>query len=525
MPFAYCTVENLEILCRVSNRSISPAFAGVPGSAGVPPARAAATWAVRLHIFALVWLLVLQLYAPCAAWANEEAASAPAGADAAQAQVLQDTMAEAEDKIRHIDRQILLEFVELDRFNIRYRLEANRAAPWRSFVYPMAQEANAALLTANVIVGISQNARGWNKPRLVSKTALKKGFVCGALGSIIGGASSAVELAADTAQVLRERRLGFSSERAVACEQAKVKHINELLALRDKLVNDSTLTGDRRELVELKGNMGRYIRDRLVWEFKLWNGRARAYSWYKNSFYVLNILSNFTRFASIELGIKGLKYPRDNGGAGPTGISAGFIAATSPAISYGIGMCMKQYLLRHLDKKLGSAQVQSDEEMEQQYQRAAQLLSAAAAHDETIKKLMADIATLRKDTIGLDEVIRRETRKTKEIRRVAAQQAIVGPIVGTLSLASGTLGTIGYYGYRFQPKINNRLGLPNGLLSLGGGALALYQTPKGMIQGRLYEHNLRQKGEHPDQLLGKRLVDLDEIESTVKHLSLPAESH
>lgn len=424
-----------------------------------------------------------------------------------------------EEQIRQIDRQVLLELVELDRFNIRYRLQVNHYARWRQIFYPAAQEANAALITASGIVSIRQSERGWNKLNLISETALRKGINTGAVGCLIGGGSSAVELLADSMQTWKEHKQGYSPVQAVAFEKCKVERISKLISERDALMHSGTFAGDHREYIELKGQMCRYIRDRLVFEFKQWNYRARAYAWYKNTFYVLNAITNFSRFSGFQAGLKGLKDSSFNGAAGPILTSASAIAAVTPAVSLGVGYLVRNHQVKILDRELGVSNVVSNEEMELHYERLLRLVATSGAADERVKELLADIELLRTDTIGLDATIHRETRKIVETRRVAAQQAIAGPIVGTLGMASSTVSTIGYYGYRHQPKIANRMGLPSGLLIIGSGAIALYQTPKSVISGMIYEHALRVKGEHPDQLLEKRLVDLDEIEAAIKAAS------
>ena len=163
--------------------------------------------------------------------------------------------------------------------------------------------------------------------------------------------------------------------------------------------------------------------------------------------------------------------------------------------------------------------MQSNEDMEQHYQRLTDLLSAVGKLDEPNKQLLADIALLRKDTFGVDETIHQEATKIRDLRRVAAQHAIVGPIVGALGVASGTIETVKYYGYRQTPKTANHLVIPASSSSLSAESLALYVTPKSAISGFLYEHKLRTQGQHPEQLLEKRLSDLDELEESVKKLS------
>lgn len=472
--------------------------------------------AAHIVKYIFVCLLLLQQFTPLVSIAAEQPGSTLTNIVSSQAPSLEKGAASKEDDMRELDRQIILELVELDRFNIQYRLEINHTAGWRKVLYPLAQTGNAAALAGNTIVGLRQNVRGWNQPQLVSDTALRKGFSSAMVGTMLGGASSSVELIADGMQTLHDRKMGFSPKRALSFEKHKVNHINQLLAVRDDLMVESRLTGNRRELVELKGQMCRYIRDRLVSEFEQWYIHAREYSCYRNTFYALNVITNATRFAAVQIAFKGLNSFRYNGALGPTLIASGFIASITPALSSATGLLMRKCQTKHLAGQFRNAEALSNEDMEQHYQYLCRLLASTGELDERNKKLLSELAILRKDTLGIDETVHRESDKIKELRRVAAQHAIVGPIVGSLSLTSGIMNTIAYHGYRQQPKISNRLLLSGGLSTLNGEVLALYITPKSAISGFLYEHDLRRRGQHPDQLLAKRLSDLDDLEATIK---------
>lgn len=476
------------------------------------------TRTVRKIWILLAWILSLQLFAHSAAFAAEPGESV-SGTEASQTEPLESTMSTTDSKIRQLDRQIILELVELDRFNIRYRLQVAQRARWRKVVYPLGQEAGAAALTAAVLVGIRQTTRGWNNPGLISKTAIRKSLGSATVGSVFGGTSSAVELLADGIQCYQERRRGFSSERAVAFQKTKLNNIEALLASRDKLMEDSTVTGDRRELLELKGHMSRYIRDRLVAEFEQWYAQAHAVRWYRNTFYVMNVISNFTRLAATQLGFRALKKPAYGGGIGPTQLAASGVATVAPVLSIAISHWVKKRQERRVSEKLGAAPPISNEEIEQHFQLLSELLAKSGELDERTRKVMADISLLRKHTLDVDQTILRESREILRLRGVADQRLIAGPIIGSLGVAAGTLATIGFHAYRDQPKINTRLGLPGGLLGLSAGSIALYLTPQGSISAFFYERSLRQKGQHPRQLLAKRLADLDRLEAAIKSIS------
>src|SRR5271156_1895390 len=86
-----------------------------------------------------------------------------------------------------LDKKIVLDFIEIIRFNAHFHEEANRQWWWRDWLYPIEKEAASGLTFANSIVAIKQRASGMENTDLVSKTALRKGYDCDITGHAIGG--------------------------------------------------------------------------------------------------------------------------------------------------------------------------------------------------------------------------------------------------------------------------------------------------------------------------------------------------
>ncbi len=88
-------------------------------------------------------------------------------------------------------------------------------------------------------------------------------------------------------------------------------------------------------------------------------------------------------------------------------------------------------------------------------------------------------------------------------------------MISSLGAGSAVLSTIGYYGYRQQPLISNRLALAGDAAVIPAEAIALVATPVAAISAYRYERDLKSKGEHPEQLLSTRLKDLQALEKIV----------
>ena len=331
---------------------------------------------------------------------------------------------------------------------------------------------------------------------------------------MLGSTSSIVELAANGVEAIRDKQMGFSVRESVSFVQAAVNRVDDMLARRHALLNEVEFTGTRRELLELKEQLLQYERDRLLFEFKRWSAHSRGYFWYRNAFYVINATVNLGRFSAVQLGFKSFTQPKCSGATGPILIASACLAGLGPFASSSFGNRVENYHMRFLSKKFPTSTSISDEEAKRKLERLEQILASEATTNQN-GQLAAELLRMREEKIGLDKLIFHEDRNIQRLRRVAGQQAITAPAISTLGAASGSLNTIGYYGYRQQPLISNKLGFAADATIIPAEAVALVATPAAAIRTYLYERNLSKKGEHPEQLVSTRLKDLKALEDMV----------
>ncbi len=437
----------------------------------------------------------------------------PVVSDAAQ-QSSSPSVSDIEHQIRIQDRQIFIELVKLAEFNIRYQQTVNHCARWRNVFYPLAQEAGYAGFLGYSLSDIQQRGRAWNNLRLISSTTAKRALSSATVGAVLGGTSSLIQLAADVNETRRANERGFSMRQSVSFVQSTVKQIDDMIARRHALMEEGEFTGTRRELLELKEQLLKYERDRLVFEFKRWSAHARGYAWYKRTFYAINATVNMGRFSAVQLGFKSFTEPRCSGATGPILIASAFLAGMGPLASSAVGNYMEHYQRRAFAKELPVPPFLSDKEAKEKFDRLTQLLASSETNSQHVQ-LASELVRMRAEKLGLDTLIFHEEKNIQHLHRVAGQQTITAPLISSLGLGSATLGTIGYYGYRQQPLISNRLSLAGDATIIPAEAVALVATPAAAILAYRYEHDLKKKGEHPTQLLSKRLADLKELETIV----------
>jgi hypothetical protein len=466
-----------------------------------------------LRIFSLI-LFLCQVLALWAVPAFAQEGPAGVGANLPDHQQNTSLTADAESQIRNLDRQILLELIKLAQYNVHYEKTVNHYAWWRAVGYPLAQEADYACLLGYTLNDMNQRSRGWNNPRLISPIAIKRGLSAATVGTLVGAASSVGQLAASGLETARANKRGCSVRKSISVVQSSVRQVDEMLAIRSRLMSEAKCTGAQRELLELKEQLLEYERDRLTFEFERWSSHSRGYAWYKNTFYAINATVNLARFSAIVLGFDAFTHPRCSGGIGPVAISAAVLAGIGPVSSTIAGNLMNRYQMRCLTRELPAHTELSDEQAKRKFDRLAQLLELTATNQES-GQLAADLVRLREEKVGLDTLIFGEERNIQRFRRVAGQLNYVVPELAVLGVSSGVLSTVGYYGYRHEPLVANRLNLTGDIAIVPAEAVALVATPAVAAMSYAYEQKLKKKGEHPDQLAAKRQQDLKTLEMII----------
>jgi hypothetical protein len=423
-------------------------------------------------------------------------------------------VADVREQLRALDKNIVFELIELARFNAQYQQAVNHHARWRNLVYPLAQEATYAGFMGYSVVDLHEHSTNWNKPSGISKTALRHGLESANVGAILGGGSSGLELLCCAAESHAVHAKGFGSSAAIATVASRVRTVDALIARRGSLLDQLPSTLPDYELWHLKGYLFQYERDRLTYEFQRWNAHSRGFFWYRNAFYVQNILANSIRFAGIQVAFQGLKSRPYLGAVSPMFLVSSVVASATPAISSMVGHVVERRQTKVLSRDLPAKPFLTDAQAKQQLERLSHLLDTEIPQRDN--QLRMELTVLRTERVGMDKLINQSEQDIEKLHRVAAQQTIAAPLVGTLTAASATTNTVSYHAYRNRPSVSNHLGFAADFGTLTAEVIALYSTPKAAISAYLYERKLKSRGVHPEQLLSKRLEELQLLENTVK---------
>jgi hypothetical protein len=421
-------------------------------------------------------------------------------------------------ELTELDRNILLELIKLSRFNASFRLEANYHWAGRSIVYPLAQECGTAAIFSNNIVDLSQRARGLDDPGLISIPSRKRGLESAITGAAVNGTSSAAELAQNAFVAWQARQHGFSPGRSITFVRTSLKTLDDLLSKREGMLG-AYENGDSNSVTALEGRLLRHVRNQLLFEFKTWSVASRETEWRENTFYSIDTARNFTSMSASILSLAGFSDKNLRGNAAITSLTANSLATLNPLIRDLAAVLMQKHQERKLAKLFPQDRPRTIDQLRHDWNDLEDLMSAATK-DPTDKRFVSEIAFLIKSSQVLDESLASEETRIQRLRRVAAQQAIAGPIIGLAGLARSICNTVSYFGYRSNSLVVNRINFAGQISQTTGQAYSLIATPKAAISHAIYRQRLARTGKLPSQILKARLARLDGIETQIRNTPL-----
>ncbi len=426
-------------------------------------------------------------------------------------------VADSVKRIDEIDRQLILRFIKISRFNIRFHQDANHHQRWRAITYPATREAGTTVSFGATLVDMNQRVRALRDPRSVEIDELRNVLNLALVGSSISGSASSLELAQNTWVMLKARKQGYSATSSLTTVKVLSEETDKLLDEREEIV-DKNIIPPRRRIFDIEGNLLRRIRQQLIVEFHNWSSHSRDQAWRENTFYTIDALQNFTRVGSSILGLNAFRHPHLGGTAVISGLVANSAATVSPILSNLVGGVVRRHQKRILQKELpiGAPIVAPADALNE-------LMAAELKKDpqERQMRVLQEAIFLSERSLKLDQHLDRETREIERYRQIAQQQSISGPLIGLTGLVGSIMGTTAFYGYRTDRNTTAKLLFAGRIPVIPGQSFAITYTPYTMIKGMLKLRQLERQGTSPSQILQERLKNLDALEKKLSTTQLP----
>ena len=414
-----------------------------------------------------------------------------------------------------LTKKILMTGVELERFSLNYRLETARRPKLRQLRYFLGQETGAACGLAFEITGVKQFGVGRNHPLQLSKRDLHRALTTAAVGSIVAGTGSGLELASNIYSGARRRHQGYDAASATKNVAAKMHEIDRLIAQRKALVEANKDSAAYQRAV-IEGEILDQMRIAFIDEYSHFNVDSRKFFATQNTFFLLNAAYNTVGATAAYVADKSLHNPSLTGAGNILFIVAGSIAMVSPTLSVLNGKLMERHARRVLDREIGADHPFSKVAFNARSKQLEELLPGAQG---SLMPSLPATQRLALYTESRDLFVKQLDSETKTIRRlqeVALQTSILAPPIGGLLTTQGILGTIGYYKYRTRPRQLLNYSYAGSICGTVGTGLSVVGNAAWLLSSMAYEAKLKRNQQLPEQLIKARLGHLDDLQKILE---------
>lgn len=423
--------------------------------------------------------------------------------------------------IAQVSKQLLLKSVELNRFVLRYRLEADKQPKSRIWRYPLTQEVASSGHATYDIVAINQYGSHMNDPDLINKNALRGGQNASLVGSTVAGGGSALELSATFMRALMNKKQGYdpigSEQHFLSC----LKEIDGLIAQRDRIA--STFEDENtRQILLLEGKILHELRNYQVAEFLAFHEDMTGYLSYEGTYYFLDVATRTLEACSSIYSLKALHNEKYAGTSSILFTIGGVAVMASPLVASAVGYMVKKHNRQRFLHKFNEQITTNSAALQDDLHHLQTLRDLAATQSSaSIGRLSERLSLYTTEGKSFQSALEQETKQARIRSKVAIQSNIFGPLIGSTTVTQGILKMTAYFDYKHLPTTPDKLVIADKLYYAGSivglvGSAASFSITASLLASSLhYRQQLAREKRLPRHLLEQRLAYLDEMEKEI----------
>jgi hypothetical protein len=421
-------------------------------------------------------------------------------------------------EIDRLTKQILLEEIELERFNIHYRLNVAKQGVHKPLRYFMTQEGNNVLTGTGLIIGVSARTPNFRTPGKLNNQALEKANEVQLVGQLTSVVGSSSELLINGYHELQAHKHGFGPKASREFVLKKRHSIEALMRQRDALVEaekGASARFNHYQVDFLEGQILSSMKDISLDEFVKFHSSQRGYLAFQQTLYSLDILRNLLGAVGSSLAYESnhTHNRKFNYSSGVVGIVSGSIGTVLPVISRVVGHVVKEHQRKYVREV--NAGVQSDEpelarRIEKMQQQCRTLITDPA--DRAINRY----AMYKNENTGLALQMERATVAERKARLAATENITTGAYTGATKISNSIMYTISGRDFPLNARVSNILIGSGNIAFLSGNALAVVDNLRIQINHEIDHAKRKKKHLLTEQILDDRLQTLDVMEHSLK---------
>ena len=436
--------------------------------------------------------------------------------------------AQAGDRIEELTTQILLKEIQLEKFNLNYKLNAAKQGRWKGWRYAFFNEANAGMGIAGGIIGTQQRGSHIHRSNKVKNYIQQNANYIPMIGSIIAASAAVLEFSINEYHEYEAFKKGFSPGKAKEYVNNLKNEISRMMYERDALVKleeSAPLLTERAEIENLEGKVLRDIRDQSLLEYQRFHLAARRLLAFQQCQYMFDFSKNTTNAIGLAFGYLALHRRRRpwNFKAGVLFDVSGALTMAGPIVSRLYAKSIHEYHKRYTKDTIQDAEARECAVLEAD-QKALDALCKLRRDGSPTSLARVDRGAIyvEHSKIFQDEV-EKASKDLDKAKLVATQNIGASMYVGGSKLASGILFTIPGYLQLYNngktqdsSRVTNHLLFASGVVGLPASTFSLLDTLRIQVQGERNRHKLAAQGKLPAQLIKERLAQLDAMEARLK---------
>ncbi len=429
----------------------------------------------------------------------------------AQLHAIQSPQGSASD-ILTLTNQLLLKEVDLERFYLLYRMHGTKEPKFRKYRFFALQQTAAGGFLASNLINMVETAKHFDTPNNTNGHVLTNSCTVGEVASILGGASSALEMGSNAFTAIKNKIQKKDPKTAKLTVVNILKDIDALAMQRNALV-EQVRDSPAYDMYVAEGKVLKSFRDWCVYEFTDVYADVKSYEASCNVFYTLDISAYTTSWVAYQLAAKSFKnqrwaYPALHNGFA----SDSFFTIEAPTYSTAAKLLYKHYY-KKIAKELNEKPFDAENDAKGQMYR---LEAMAATADEPTLSLIGPIATRLAIysfwSTRYDKYIEKRISEMRRLSQIALQSTIAGPLLGTTGLTQDVVNAIGLYGWKNNPFMQNAMGFAGATTTTCGSVASMSLTGWWFIDDIRHEQQAKHKKILPVELLDQRLRTLEVLE-------------
>ncbi|HEY9772343.1 MAG TPA: hypothetical protein V6C81_00885 [Planktothrix sp.] len=415
--------------------------------------------------------------------------------------------------IERLTRNILLNEIKLEKFNLHFRIESAKQGRWKGLRFFSLQEINSGCTEGGLITGVAERgahiharqSRGLSENVITNGSNLPPG-----IGQVIGAGADGIELGLNGYHKLQASKHGFSAAQARTYVRDSLNNIDAEIAARDKLIEEHP--DELTEMRKLESVVLNDHRNLPLAEFEDALLYARSRIAQQQAFYFLDIFKNATGASGNLMGFKALSDHRRyyNVSAGLLSTISGGLIMIDPILSRLCSSAVSKIQQRNLSKyQLNSLQVDTFRTEAHLNALREYCRSHKTSNDPRIASVLGRVWAY--DETGQQFARHFDRNAQALIRgdRIAIQNMGSGLFVGASKIGTGVPLMIAA---SYERPVANSLIFAGNVSYLTGTTYSLLDNARIQYKREIDNHRLSAQHELPSQLVRARLARLEEME-------------